>query len=118
MRANTVIKNPHITDLFFHSKLKDFVAYWLHVLKTLDAEWYWFRYEYQARASTHAHGCAKLKNDPGLYELVKIAALGWMEEKANESNQTEPQLTHYSLWPACKEKGNSILCKLVSDHSQ
>ena len=78
MRANAVIKNPHLTDWFFHSQLKDFVNYWLH--KTLDAEWYWFRYEYQARGSTHAHGCAKLKNDPGLCELVKIAALGWMEE--------------------------------------
>ena len=87
MRVNAVIKNPHITDWFFHSKLKDFVNYWL--LKTLDAEWYWFRYEYQARGSTHAHGCAKLKNDPGLCELVKIAALGWMEEKSNESNKTE-----------------------------
>ena len=46
MRANAVIKNPHLTDWFFHSKLKDFVNYWLY--KTLDAEWYWFRYEYQA----------------------------------------------------------------------
>ena len=88
MRVNAVIKSPHITDWFFHSKLKDFVTYWLN--KTLDAEWYWYRYEYQARGSTHAHGCAKLKNDPGLCELVKIAALGWMEEKANESNQSEP----------------------------
>ena len=88
MRVKAVINNPHITDWFFHSKLKDFVTYWLH--KTLDAEWYWYRYEYQARGSTHAHGCAKLKNDPGLCELVKIAALGWMEEKANESNKSEP----------------------------
>ena len=27
-RVNEVIKNPHITDWFFHSKLKDFVNYW------------------------------------------------------------------------------------------
>ena len=82
MRVNAVIKNPHITDWFFHSKLKDFVNFWLH--KTLQVDWYWYRYEYQARGSTHAHGCAKLKNDPGLCELVKIAALGWKEEKANK----------------------------------
>ena len=63
----------------------------LATYKTLDAEWYWYRYEYQARGSTHAHGCAKLKNDPGLCELVKIAALGWMEEKANESKPCHNQ---------------------------
>ena len=80
MMVNAVIKHTHLTDWFLHTKLKEFVDFWLH--KTLDAEWYWFRYKYQAFGSTHAHGCAKVKNDPGLCELVKIAALGWMEEKA------------------------------------
>ena len=88
MRVQAVINNPHITDWFFHLKLRDFVTFWLH--KTLDAEWYWYRYEYQARGSTHAQSCAKLKNDLGLCELVKIAALGWMEERVNETNKTEP----------------------------
>ena len=95
-RVNGVIKNPHLTDWFFHSKLKDFVNFWLH--KTLDAEWYWYRYEYQARGSTHAHGCAKLKNDPGLCELVKIAALGWMEEKVNETNSDPHHNQHIILY--------------------
>ena len=54
----------------------------MHWLKqTLDAEWYWYRYEYQAR---DAHGCAKLKNDPGVCDLVAKAALGWLEEKCAE----------------------------------
>ena len=78
-RVNNVINNPHIADWFFHAKLTDFVKHWLQ--DTLDANWYWYRYEYQARGSTHAHGCAKLKNDPGLCNLVSIAALGWMEEQ-------------------------------------
>lgn len=73
MRVKAVIDNLHITDWFFQSKLKDFVNYWLN--KTLDAEWYWFQYEYQAHRSTHAHGCAKLKNDTGLCELVKLQLL-------------------------------------------
>ena len=103
MRVNAVIKNPHLTDWFFHSKLKDFVKFWLH--KTLDAEWYWFRYEYQARGSTHAHGCAKLKNDPGLCELVKIAAIGWMEEKANTNNANPYHNQHIILYgQQAKEK--------------
>lgn len=77
-RVQFVIRNPHITDWYFHSKLTDFIEHWLH--QTLDAEWHWFRYEYQARGSTHAHGCAKLRNDPGLCKLVAAAALGWQEE--------------------------------------
>ena len=82
MRVNAVINNPHITDWFFHAKLTDFVKCFLY--DTLDVEWYWYRYEYQARGSTHAHGCAKLKNDPDLCKLVNIAAVGWIEEKANQ----------------------------------
>ena len=59
--VNAVIDNPHITDWFFHAKAADF---WLE--ESLDAEWHWYRFEYQARGSIHAHGCATLKNDPGL----------------------------------------------------
>ena len=100
MRANAVIKNPHVTDWFFHSKLKDFVNFWLS--KTLDADWYWYRYEYQARGSTHAHGCAKLKNDPGLCKLVTSAAIGWVEQnvldKALLNNLHIPQNQHIILY--------------------
>ena len=80
MRVMSVINNPHLTDWFFTSKVSDFVQSWLH--DVLDADWYWLRYEYQARGSTHAHGCAKLKNDSGLCHLVETAARGWLEERA------------------------------------
>ena len=76
MHINNIINNPALTDWFFHVKT---VQSWLW--DTLDAEWYWYRYEYQARGSTHAHGCVKLKNDPGLCNLVNAAAIGWMEEE-------------------------------------
>ena len=79
LRVNNVINNPHITDWFFHAKLTDFVKYWLH--DTLDAEWYWYRYEYQSRGSTRARGCAKLRNDPGLCKLVSAEALRWIEQQ-------------------------------------
>lgn len=36
--------------------------------EALGAEWHWYRFEYQARGSTHTHGCTKLKNDPWLLE--------------------------------------------------
>ena len=40
----------------------------------LDADWHWFRFEYQARASIHAHGCAKLKYYPNIPLLQAQAA--------------------------------------------
>ena len=76
LHMQAVINNPHITDWYFSSKLSDWIDHWLY--KTLDAEWHWCRYEYQARGSTHAHGCAKLKNDPGVCSLVEKAAVGWL----------------------------------------
>ena len=79
MRIQAVISNPHLTDWYFCNRLKDFVNHWL--LQVLDVEWYWYRCEYQARGSTHAHGCAKLKNDPDLCRLVKSAAAGWVAKQ-------------------------------------
>lgn len=74
MRINTVINNPHVTDWYFTSRLSDFVDHWLY--DALDAHWHWYRYEYQAQGSKHAHGCAKLKNDPGIHSPVERAAAG------------------------------------------
>ena len=56
---------------------------------SLDAQWFWYRFEYQARGSTHAHGCAYLHNDPGLCSLVKKAAEAWLAERKVQ-NQEEP----------------------------
>lgn len=76
MCVQSVIDHPHIADWFFTVKLSEFVQQWLY--KALDAEWHWYRFEYQARGSTHAHGCAKLKNDPGICSLVQKAATAWL----------------------------------------
>ena len=59
MRVQAVITNPHLTDWYFTSKLSDWVEHWLYGV--LDADWHWYRLVYQARGSTHAHGCAKLQ---------------------------------------------------------
>ena len=63
-RAQAVIDNPHLTDWLFVQRLEAFVTHWLNGI--LDAEWYWYRFEYQAKGSIHGHGCAKLKNDPDM----------------------------------------------------
>ena len=86
-RVNSVISNPHLTDWYFHSRLSDFINHWLR--NGLNAEWYWYRYEYQARGSTHAHGCARLKDDPGITKLVSRAALGWKEEQLGKQAQKD-----------------------------
>ena len=60
------------------------IDHWLY--KTLDSEWHWCRYEYQACGSTHAHGCAKLKNDPGVCTLVEKAAVGWLASNRRQDD--------------------------------
>ena len=70
-RRQNVINNPHITDWFFTQRLENFIKHWLY--NSLDAEWHWYRFEYQARGSIHCHGVAKLKNDPGLCQLSETA---------------------------------------------
>ena len=47
------------------------------IQQSLNAEWHWYRIEYQSRGSTHAHGCAKLLNELGICKLVQKAAIGW-----------------------------------------
>ena len=75
MKIKAVINNPHITDWYFTKRLSDLIKHCLYDQK--DAEWHWYRFEYQSRGSTHAHGCAKLKNDPGLCELMKKNTYAW-----------------------------------------
>ena len=54
-------------------------------------------YEYQTRGSTHAHGCAKLKNDHGICTLVERASAGWLAEQqllTSTDSNTCAQFTH------------------------
>lgn len=67
-----------ITDWFFTQRLENFIKHWLY--SSLDAEWHWYRFEYQARGSIHCHGVAKLKNDPGLCQLSETALTGYLAE--------------------------------------
>jgi hypothetical protein len=70
-KINNVTNNPHLVDCFFTKRFESFIKHWLY--ETLNAEWHWYRYEFQARGSIHCHGTAKLKNDPGLCKLTEIA---------------------------------------------
>ena len=87
-RRQNVINNPHLTDWFFVQRLENFIQHWLY--KTLNAEWHWYRYEYQARGSVHCHGIAKLKNDPGICHLAESALKGFKAQKQT-LQQNNPQ---------------------------
>ena len=66
-----------MTDWFFKQQLEEFIKHWLNGV--LDAEWFWYRFEYQARGSIHAHGWAKLKNDPDIRLLCNKVCLAFIE---------------------------------------
>jgi len=63
---------------YFVTRLDEVSSHWLD--QVMNAEWKWLRFEWQARGSIPAHGCAKLSNDPGFCNLVKSAAQGWKLE--------------------------------------
>ena len=83
-----VIDNPHLTDSYFVSRLDEFSNVWLD--RVLHTEWKWYRFEWQARGSIHAHGCAKLTNDPGLCNLVNTAVQGWKLERILQLQMEQP----------------------------
>ena len=94
VEIRAVIDNPHITDAFFVSRLDEFCSHWLD--SVMDAKWKWLRSEWQARGSIHAHGCAKLSNDPGLCSLVKTAAQGWKLEQILRCHEQHPSFHQMS----------------------
>ena len=69
-RRQNIINNPHITDWFFTQRLENFIKHWLY--NSLDAEWHWYRFEYQARGSIHCHGVAKLKMTQDYVSFQKL----------------------------------------------
>ncbi|XP_028394469.1 uncharacterized protein LOC114518663 [Dendronephthya gigantea] len=108
-RAQAVIDNPHLTDWFFMQRLQEFIKHWLQGV--LDAEWFWYRFEYQARGSIHAHGCAKLKNDPDIRLLRKRACKAVLEKE--KENEMSPDDFEFSCQDIVRE-GQDAERKLIS----
>ena len=83
LRQN-VIANQHILTWLFTQSTEHFVKWWL--CKSLNPSWHWYRYEFVIqRGSIHSHGLAKLKDDPGLCELTKVALKGYLASKTKEN---------------------------------
>lgn len=105
-RRQNVIDNPHIVDWFFNQRLQSFIKHWLYI--TLDAEWHWYRYEFQARGSIHCHGTAKLKNDPGLCEFTEVALKGFLAEQKLNQGSCQEKLTYLNDIQKGKEATKTI----------
>ena len=90
IRIKAVMEHPHITDSHFVTRLEEFNKQWLH--HVMDAEWKWIRYEWQARGSIHAHGCAKLKNDQAQVKASLITKRN--DDRINSHNRV--MLQHHA----------------------
>ena len=109
-RRENVINNPHTTDWFVTQRLENFIKYWLY--NSLDAEWHWYRFEYQARGSIHCHGVAKLKNDPGLCKLSEKALKGYLAEKSLD-NAELTDLPKLNEQIQDGKNASEVICKYV-----
>ena len=107
-KRKNVIDNPHLVDWFFTRRLESFLKHWLY--ETLDAEWHWYRYEFQARGSIHCHGTAKLKSDPGFCKLTDIALKGFLAEKCQNGCDNSSLSKEISDG----KKASKIICEYVN----
>ena len=113
-RQKVVINNPHIVDWFFTERLKNFIKQWL--LKTLDAKWHWYRFEYQARGSIQCYGIAKLSNDPGLCDITETALKGLIAQKyknENKEHKSTLELDRLDNDINAGNKASELACKYV-----
>ena len=79
-RRKMTRENPHIVDAYFMKRVQALLD--TYYGKTgLELEWSWFRIEYQERGTAHAHGCFRLKCDPGISDLAQKVLKGRIAEK-------------------------------------
>ena len=80
------LENAHLVDWYFSYKLNTFSRVFFDDI--LKCEWRYHRIEDQYRLVAHAHGTARLKNDPGLMDMALIVYESRLiEKKCNELNK-------------------------------
>lgn len=72
--------NPSLFNEFFTKRVELFVQHFFGA-NGLDSAWIWFRYEWQMRGAIHVHGMVRLKSDPDLVALSKLAVIGRKSER-------------------------------------
>ncbi len=73
-------ENPHIVDAYFMKRVQALLDTY-YGKNGLELDWSWFRIEYQERGTAHAHGCFRLKCDPGISDLAQKVLKGRIVEK-------------------------------------
>eukprot|EP00978_Attheya_sp_CCMP212_P018694 scaffold51676_cov29-Attheya_sp.AAC.1 len=73
-------ENPHIMDAYFMKRTQILLETY-YGKNGLECDWQWFRIEYQERGTAHAHGCFKLKCDPGIAQLAQKVLKGRIAER-------------------------------------
>ena len=86
--------------------------------KTLNAAWHWYHFEYAVqRGSIHVHELTKLKDDPGLCELTKLALKGNLATEVKQKLQlnelTAQQLDQMKNDIEEGHKAERIVCQYV-----
>ncbi len=69
-----------MVDWYFSYRLDNFLKVFFDGI--LKSEWRWHRYEWQSRTAIHAHGAARLSNDPGLINLTAKVYIGRQAQKS------------------------------------
>jgi len=68
VRRKAVMQNPNVVNFYFCRRIEKAVTYILR--KCLMTDWIWYRYKFQMRGATHAHGMVKLKIAPDILDAV------------------------------------------------
>ncbi len=80
-----VRNNPHITAAYRAQRMRDWVK---HVLRNaFGCDWNWWRTEFQARGTGHAHGMGHMMSDPNLRKLCTIGYRGHLASKQLEAKK-------------------------------
>jgi hypothetical protein len=98
-RRKFVRDNPHLVDSLFYERVKLVIGHWLGV-DSLNAEYVWFRVEYQERGTAHVHGCLRLKSDPGLVSLADRVLQGKQAQRRLEQSCDPDDYSNVGFIPA------------------
>ena len=106
-RRKLVRDNPHIVDYFFNLRLKAMLETFFGP-QGFESDWHWFRFELQGRGAYHAHGCLRLKHDPGFKALGDIVYKGRRAQKIVELNKLDLQ-TKFSTEQTCDDDWGDLV---------
>ena len=84
-RRKMARNSPGITDYLFFHRVKVILDTFFGP-HGFESDWNWMRFELQGRGAYHAHGCLRLKHDPGFNALSKIVYEGRQAQTIADKN--------------------------------